>query len=991
MPEPISLSVSIIRPEDLLYLTFDFINMKLNIATTEPPTLKFIDESKQAFVIVNFPPQHIGEQAFFVNDDAHFPLLPFQESDPIMNPVDSRISGPSKLVFQIPNGSAPIPYNLTALLDWSKFELSVSPSALSPIRPSKQPEQTHTAIEAPFRLILSPNKYAGWAHSSSIVSQKNGQVELWHTRLGVKMTSGIVDEKEERYKTIRALWSEDYIPDACPEHSDTPFRMSLDKHDRCELVSLTANPGTDWELRVIRVNQLILSSLGAWMNLRYSANKPDNTKLTIEEWKHHVTMGRDQYVKVVYKGYLLPFGHRASLVKVTERKFAKNKSGGSTAYLFQRMYIIVRQPEKQYPEFGHNHGGKKMPFERITITTAITPDLESPTTSTSSINDKLGKPFGQSAFWPHILSTTKDFLFGVNCEDSDHQQVDFTLPLIFVDEEVAYNNTKMEAVINNYNSNASRRKCNISGQKIAFAKSSKDSQGDTTYETATITFEAEKPSLMPDVNKFAKLDIPICYPSISQAEISIAAVKQIAGQNSTAKIEFHPSYYTDGKGFEGTNNKGEVFAKLVDDTSPLGLNFKASNSGGIVTPNFNIVGLSRRFGPIGGQPTNFAKGEFIPKEFFSGAKAKLLGGIDLFSIIPIDNELKDGNNVPSLTTKLIYPVMETKFAWNPSPLEEKGAFKPDPDPARTKLSVECTIASKLDKSAEPPTFKISGILTNFDIDLFGFIIITIDEIKFETSSGKKMDITPIISKVKFGGPLQFVNELQKYLSIGGKGGFSVDTTTAGVNANFNLAIPTIGVGVVTIQNIAFNAGLNLPFNGDAVRFRFAFCEREHPFLLTIYGLGGGGFFGLALGIDGVEILEAALEFGASVALDIGVASGEVHILAGIYYKWLQDKEGKKGVALLTGFLRMGGEVEVLGIISISVEFYMSLAFESGSPDSKVWGEAALTVKIHVAFFSKSVTMKVRREFADPERITFSQLMTEEEWEIYCDAFAPLVP
>ena len=539
MSEPISLSVSVIRPEDLLYLTFDFINVKLNIATTEPPTLKLIDGSKQAFVIVNFPPQHIGEQAFFVNDDAHFPLLPFQESDPIMNPVDSRMSGPSRLVFQIPNGSEPIPYNLIALLDWSKFELSVAPSSLSPIRPSIQPEQTHSAIEAPYGLILSPNKYAGWAHSSSIVSQKNGQVELWHTRLGVKMTSGIIDEKEERYKTIRALWSEDYIPDACPEHSDTPFRMSLDKHDRCELVSLTANPGTDWESRVIRVNQLIISSLGAWMNLRYSANRPDNTKLTIEEWKHHATMGRDQYVRVVYKGYLLPFGHRA-LFWLRSRSVNLQKIRVEVVRLtyFSVCILFVRQPEKQYPEFGHNHGGKKMPFERITITTVITPDLESPMTSTSSINDKLGKPFGQSAFWPHILSTTKDFLFGVNCEDSDHQQVDFTLPLIFVDDQVAYNNTKMEAVINNYNSNASRRKCNISGQKIAFAKSSKDSQGDTTYETATITFEAEKPSLMPDVNKFAKLDIPLCYPSISQAEISIAAVKQIADQNSQQKSNF---------------------------------------------------------------------------------------------------------------------------------------------------------------------------------------------------------------------------------------------------------------------------------------------------------------------------------------------------------------------------------------------------------------------------------------------------------------------
>jgi len=68
------LTVSIIRSEDLLHLTFDFINIRINIATSQPPTLKRIDEGKPAFVIVNFPPQHVGEQAFFVNDDGNFPL-----------------------------------------------------------------------------------------------------------------------------------------------------------------------------------------------------------------------------------------------------------------------------------------------------------------------------------------------------------------------------------------------------------------------------------------------------------------------------------------------------------------------------------------------------------------------------------------------------------------------------------------------------------------------------------------------------------------------------------------------------------------------------------------------------------------------------------------------------------------------------------------------------------------------------------------------------
>ena len=41
---------------------------------------------------------------------------------------------------------------------------------------------------------------------------------------------------------------------------------------------------------------------------------------SILAWDHLAPMGRDQYVVVVYPGYLFPFGYRCALVKVTERK-----------------------------------------------------------------------------------------------------------------------------------------------------------------------------------------------------------------------------------------------------------------------------------------------------------------------------------------------------------------------------------------------------------------------------------------------------------------------------------------------------------------------------------------------------------------------------------------------------------------------------------------------------------------------------------------------
>jgi len=99
----------------------------------------------------------------------------------------------------------------------------------------------------------------------------------------------------------------------------------------------------------------------------------------LEEWTHKGTQGRDNYVRVVYKGYLFPFGHPASLIKITERKFYV-QNGRNIAYLFQRMFIVVREPIKQFGasklvDSAGRSIDRAMPFKQIQITTITTPDI----------------------------------------------------------------------------------------------------------------------------------------------------------------------------------------------------------------------------------------------------------------------------------------------------------------------------------------------------------------------------------------------------------------------------------------------------------------------------------------------------------------------------------------------------------------------------------------------------------------------------------------
>ena len=82
---------------------------------------------------------------------------------------------------------------------------------------------------------------------------------------------------------------------------------------------------------------------------------------------------------------------------------------------------------------------------------------------------------------------------------------------------------------------------------------------------------------------------------------------------------------------------------------------------------------------------------------------------------------------------------------------------------------------------------------------------------------------------------------------------------------------------------------------------------------------------------------------------------------------------------------------MLGVITVSVEFYLALTYhhDAGPPPlNKVMGDAVLTVGIDVLFLHQDVTLHVHREFANPVGDpTFEDLVSLEAWTTYCHAYA----
>ena len=288
-----------------------------------------------------------------------------------------------------------------------------------------------TAIELPYRLVMSPIEEARWQHGDAPVTHRD-RTELWHTRL--RTTPG--DKGRDGTAKVRAVWSPDYpldVEQLSSPDTPLPFRMSLHAKDRKRLVQLMAGydeklaNGRRYRPRPSSARRLHLSSLGALLDVEGEWNvRPKG--VSIGQWRHLAALGRDAYVRVVYVGFLACFGHDAALIKVTERKFESlgAPSGNRIAVLRQRQFIVVRKRVIEYDGTGHPFGGRNFPFKRVEILTKVTPDLATPGAGKSGLVPAAGDtiyagPDTTVAFWPMLPTATPgslvDFEFEILATD----------------------------------------------------------------------------------------------------------------------------------------------------------------------------------------------------------------------------------------------------------------------------------------------------------------------------------------------------------------------------------------------------------------------------------------------------------------------------------------------------------------------------------------------------------------------------------------------
>jgi hypothetical protein len=1072
----VDLTFSLLRPDDLVALTVEATNLRLDTGDLAGPRLVRHTAGQPATLTFRFPPQAIAEHAYFevaqgvtpppFNPPGDPPLPPVPmpsatEQPDLPGAVDARMSGESRLVFEVPDHLDGIPYTIDGLLDWSRLTLVLPPAARVPAGASQaqghgppaivEPAPGETAIELPYRLLLAPNVAAqvtpAWVHAATPVTHAD-RTELWHTRLG-SMPAGHgavpAEASADNPLPVRVVWSPDFVADgALPDRStdNVPFRSSTSAADRDQIVILSAgfsgytlttpdHVGHTYVPKPVNAERLFLSALGGWLTSRGSwlfpvtyrflpiirppVHRPPVTgdrpaaagaaageaavviprppapvvigelaSLDLVEWDHIATQGRDHYVRIVYEGFLYPFGHRATLVKVTERKVLApdggpgfNQAGSPVAYLRQRMFIVVREREKTYITAPYLHQAREMPLAaRVRLNVAVTPDIDAPgspmTGPPGSTNE-----VGTESFW--VTLNGNPYPFPATGRDVAGQDTGFLAPIIFVSLRESQHG--LEQVQQDYASDNDRRRCVVRGSKIAYAD---PAAGDTVLKTTSLYFTSEPVLQAGQPPHPPYVDAPF-LPSLDAAAVTVPALAALLGNNSAVIINLYLPFLQGG-----LDAHAGVFA-TVSGAGPA-LSFPADKSGGFSQPNITLSALSARKGLVSGSADDAASGVMRPTAYFGAADAQLFGAIDLGDLIQLVGGLADAaQNAPEIRTHAVpnhhHPTqLNTVINWSPqlAPNPPAGSGVSIAFNAASALTLQVKIEQKLDGT--PPSSKAHGQLTNFEVTMSGVIGLAIDKITFDSKNGAKSTVALDLAKqhaIRFEGPLEFVQTIADILPPGlfGGSGPSIKLTPTQLEVSYTLGLPPITCGVFSLTNIAIMAGLDLPYLNGRPAVEFAFASRHRPFLVTVEIFGGGGFVHVVLDAKGVKMVEGAIEFGANFSMDLGVASGSVHAMAGIYFQL------KGSSSDLTGFIDIGGEVSVLGIVSISLDLNISLSWQSSPKGNVIEGRATLTISVSVLFFSVSVQLSVERSFSagggDP---ALGQVMDFGNWSQYAAAF-----
>jgi hypothetical protein len=937
--------VALRRPADMLVLRFAFTNAVLN---RRKRRLYRAHLATPITAIVTFPAQHVDEEAFY-ESAAHEP--------PGAVPVWSQASCETRLCFDL--ASSELTLSPASLLDWTDW----APRLVDELRLPADvaaPAADRTAIELPTRLILSPAAAARWRHAANPVTH-DGRTELWHTRL-----SGTSSPTTD----VRAVWTPDYVAD--PTANPPPWEPKitpLDARDRNGFVHDTHVKGFDPE--PIGVDVLALSAAGGWLSFEHRWSESVRRQGYPISWKQRTSGGRDDFTEVEQLAFLYPFGFKVSVVKTSERKAQDVPGAGQDGFLRQHFTIKFEERFRDYDDW-------RFPFSRLVPTSLDTPYLDVPTSI--PFPGHALPDWRDGAFWPMVLEHAYEF--GFTATDRAGRESHFTAPLICVPLKNLAAGTadaRLPVVQAAYVGEPARATRPWFGQSVGFAPEHVPMA--TSHPVSRIAFDGVLKASLP-ADRIVAPFAPLC----ASAELGSSTGVALGGSQPEQLGWFRPA--------DPAATKPEIY--LMADAQrgggmTLGFVGQSDKAGGVAAPQLRVGGFARGTGPFGqaagaalvGAAPAFANDSFDPLQFFD-ADATILG-VRLSSVLRAVSSAASAAapQILSVLNRNIddVPMLDQRFDWVTEHLQDAPRLgpvaplfltqqdSPDrvPDPSTpTRFAMSASASIDL-LGAGTPDFTAYGRLSNFTIQLAvdigsepNGVLLKIGEAWFRAHAGEKTQFGIDLKAAEMIGTiLRFIQQLQEALSPSlSHVAQLVDVSPDGVRISLPpLVLPPLTLGALDITDIRIISSATLPFGKKPPQFSFAFSSPDQPFIVAVGIFGGGGYVSITLDTMGIQAFSAMFQFGGYRALELGVVRGRLFLFGGIIFSSERLTDGNPGSRLtIVAFIHAGGEASVFGIVTVGVDFYMSLTYQTGSGSSDLYGDVRLTYSVRIGFFSRSASV-----------------------------------
>ncbi|MFC9502320.1 hypothetical protein [Streptomyces sp. NPDC057002] len=750
--------------------------------------------------------------------------------------------------------------------------------------------QEVSRIELPWRLLSALRQGTTCVHRTKPATGAAGVTELWHSRLIAEGSGPLV------------LRPRAAVPEPTGGAPDTPL------HGWVEQIAAAGagNPG-----RPVEVDQLMLSAYGAWFAA--SGRWPELS------WSHGAAMGRDYHVEIVKQGTLFPFGHRAAYVRLVERRF--EQGGEPLAALRKRELLVVTEPGRPYGIGGGGRHERAFPFQYVTLDPTRVTELDTPSW------------IGGWGFWPTQEGTDVRF---TAMADAGAETVSLRLPLLFVGAtgsggpSAATLDAEYAAGPRAAGQRAMGRPTAEVGRRIPLAmRTATEALPGAVQEVQSMAFGGVGVPPGPGGVGF--------YPTVTQLAVGLPAVRQLIGPIPPVPAKFSRPFLEASPG----STPPDAILDLLE-AKRLDFGSAGERAGLLAAPKMTVNQVSRELGPVvGGAIVN-------PRDLFDQDAT-------LFGIVPLRDVIDRVTGKPKIVWSRSGGTASATLTWSEGLSRDVAPFYHS-----LNSSILLTVESQL--VAGRPVSHTTGRISDFSLEIpsrqSALVKLTFRTVQFTADSGDRPRLTCDLAAAELGGDLKFLQTIAKDVLKSLGGGPRIEASSTEIRSTYSVCVPKVPLLVFTAQNLLIQSGVTLPLTGQPVTIDFAFGTRERPFLVTVAGFGGGGYLELGMSAGGsgagLRRFVGGIEFGAALAMDFGIASGEVHVFGGVVCA-LQN-----GKTDITGYLRVGGSVRVLGLIGVSIELTMSLTYHADT--NELSGSARLVITVDLTFWSTSVTLSCHKRF-----------------------------